>query len=37
MRSMLRETELSPADFILPLFVRHGRGERIPIVSMPGQ
>ena len=37
LRSMLRETDLSPADFILPLFVRFGRGERIPIGSMPGQ
>ena len=33
---MLQETALRPDDFILPLFVRHGRGERIPIGSMPG-
>jgi porphobilinogen synthase len=33
---MVRETELSPADFILPLFVRFGTGQRIPIGSMPG-
>ena len=33
---MIRETELSPADFILPVFVRHGRGQRVPIGSMPG-
>ena len=37
LRSMVRETTLSPADFIYPLFVRHGRGERRPIGSMPGQ
>lgn len=32
----MRETELSPHDFILPLFVRHGKNTRIPISSMPG-
>ena len=37
LRSMVRETTLSPADFIYPLFVRHGLGERRPIGSMPGQ
>ena len=37
LRQMVRETTLSPADFIYPLFVRHGRGERRPIASMPGQ
>ena len=37
LRRMVRETALSPADFIYPLFVRHGRGERRPIASMPGQ
>jgi porphobilinogen synthase len=36
LRDMLRETQLAPHDFILPLFVRHGRGERIAIGSMPG-
>jgi len=36
LRDMLRETHLAPHDFILPLFVRHGRGERVPIGSMPG-
>jgi porphobilinogen synthase len=33
----VRETALSPADFILPLFVRPGRGVRQEIGSMPGQ
>jgi porphobilinogen synthase len=32
----VRETELSPNDFILPLFIRHGKNTRIPISSMPG-
>ncbi len=32
----MRETELSPNDFILPLFIRHGKNTRIPISSMPG-
>jgi len=35
LRSMVRETELNPRDFIYPLFVRHGGG-RTPIASMPG-
>jgi porphobilinogen synthase len=33
---MLRETELNPADFILPLFVSAGLGEPRHIASMPG-
>lgn len=37
MRRMVRETELNPADFIYPLFVRPGEGIRQPIRSMPGQ
>ena len=37
LRSMVRETRLSPADMIAPLFVRHGSGLREPIPSMPGQ
>ena len=35
LRSMVRETELNPRDFIYPLFVRHREG-RTPIASMPG-
>ena len=34
-RSLVREIELNPQDFIYPLFVRHGEG-RTPIASMPG-
>lgn len=37
LRGMVRETALAPQDFILPLFVRHGQGQRVPIKSMPGQ
>jgi porphobilinogen synthase len=33
---MVRETALAPDDFILPLFVRPGRGVRNEIASMPG-
>ncbi len=36
-RRLVRETILQPADFIFPLFVRHGENLRIPIESMPGQ
>ena len=35
-RDLVRETTLSPADFVLPLFVKTG-GEAEPIASMPGQ
>ncbi len=35
LRDMVRETTLTPNDFIYPLFVRHGEG-RTPIASMPG-
>ena len=37
LRRMVRETRLSPADFIYPVFVTVGRGVREPIASMPGQ
>jgi len=36
LRDLVRETELSPNDFILPLFVRHGKNTHVPIKSMPG-
>ena len=35
LRAMVRETELNAADFVYPLFVRHGTG-RNQIRSMPG-
>jgi len=34
-RDLVRETVLTPKDFIYPLFIRHGEG-RSPIASMPG-
>ena len=35
-RDLVRETALTPGDFILPLFVRPGRGLKKEITSMPG-
>ena len=35
-RRMVRETTLSPDDFIYPLFVTHGKGVKKEISSMPG-
>jgi len=37
LRRMVRETSLSPADFIYPLFVVEGKDRREEIASMPGQ
>lgn len=34
-RSLVRETQLSPSDFILPMFL-HEDEEDVPIASMPG-
>jgi porphobilinogen synthase len=36
LRALVRETVLTPADFILPLFVMEGSRKRSPISSMPG-
>lgn len=36
-RRLVRETVLTPDDFIWPLFVEPGKGVRKPIDSMPGQ
>ncbi|WP_461476371.1 porphobilinogen synthase [Microbacterium sp. HJ5] len=36
MRRLVSETRLHPADLILPVFVREGAGEPVPISSMPG-
>jgi porphobilinogen synthase len=36
MRAMVRETRLSPDNFLYPLFVRTGQGIRREIGSMPG-
>ena len=37
LRRLVRETELSPNDFVLPIFVCPGEGIRRPISSMPPQ
>lgn len=36
-RDMVRETSVSVKDLIFPLFVKHGKGIKDPIRSMPGQ
>jgi porphobilinogen synthase len=36
LRSLVRETQLEPSDFILPLFAVPGKGVRKEISSMPG-
>jgi porphobilinogen synthase len=36
LRALVRETELRPRDFMLPLFAVSGKGVRRPIGSMPG-
>lgn len=36
LRSMVREVRLDPQDFILPFFVRHGKGIKKPVATMPG-
>jgi porphobilinogen synthase len=36
LRRMVRETALSPADFIAPFFVTEGRDVQRPVSSMPG-
>jgi porphobilinogen synthase len=35
-RRMMRETTLTPGDFIYPVFVMEGAKQRVPIPSMPG-
>src|SRR5919109_5226777 len=36
LRGMVRETELSPAHMVYPLFVELGTDSRTPIEAMPG-
>jgi porphobilinogen synthase len=36
LRGLVRETELSPKDFIYPIFVVEGEDVRNPVTSMPG-
>ena len=35
-RRLMRETVLTPADFIYPVFVMEGSGQRVAVPSMPG-
>lgn len=35
-RGLIRETHISKSKLVLPLFIRHGKGDKIPIKSMPG-
>src|SRR3990167_1373377 len=37
LRQLIRETQLSVADFVQPLFIHHGKNIHNPISSMPGQ
>ncbi len=37
LRRLVRETRLSPEEFVYPLFVVHGRDVREEIPSMPSQ
>jgi porphobilinogen synthase len=37
LRNLVREAALAPTDFVMPYFVRTGKGVRSPIASMPGQ
>ncbi len=36
LRKMVREVSLETEDFILPFFVRHGKGVKKPVDGMPG-
>jgi porphobilinogen synthase len=36
LRALVRETRLSAADFVLPLFVKEGIASSVPVASMPG-
>ncbi|WP_422870045.1 porphobilinogen synthase [Curtobacterium sp. RRHDQ10] len=36
MRRLVAETRLHPAELVLPMFIREGAAEAVPIASMPG-
>ena len=36
MRRLTSETRIHPAELVLPMFVREGASEPVPITSMPG-
>lgn len=35
-RNLVRENQLTPHDFIYPVFVHEGTNLRVPVASMPG-
>ena len=35
-RSLVRETTLSPSDFMFPMFIAEGENYKVEIPSMPG-
>ncbi|MBE0392113.1 delta-aminolevulinic acid dehydratase/porphobilinogen synthase [Flavobacterium sp. 7E] len=35
-RSLVRETTLSPSDFMFPMFIAEGENVQVEIASMPG-
>ncbi len=36
LRRLVAETRLAPADLVLPLFVKEGLAEAVPVSAMPG-
>ena len=36
LRRLVRETRLHPAELVLPVFIREGADEPVPLTSMPG-
>jgi porphobilinogen synthase len=36
LRRLVRQTRLAPAELVLPVFVREGADEPVPVASMPG-
>src|SRR6202030_900208 len=36
LRGLVRETSLTPADLVYPMFVAHGIDRREPVAAMPG-
>ncbi len=36
LRRLVAQTSLAPSDLVLPLFVKEGLGESVPVASMPG-
>ena len=36
LRRLVAETRLAPADLVLPLFVKEGLSDPVPVTAMPG-